>query len=189
MTLDAIEKALEKTGPHDLRDAVTHLQVVDRADIPRMAKLGVIAVTDTHWFNMEDYYFNLLVSVLGEERAEDMMPMKSFFDAGVVVTSASDYPVENPAYPLIGIQKGITRQVAGEPQTLHGAAERVTAEQMIEATTLNVAYQLLCDDRLGSITVGKEADLVVLKQDITVCDPEQIADTEVLRTMVGGDWV
>ena len=189
MTLDAIEKALEKTGPHDLRDAVTHLQVVDRADIPRMAKLGVIAVTDPHWFNMEDYYFNLLVSVLGEERAEDMMPMKSFFDAGVVVTSASDYPVENPAYPLIGIQKGITRQVAGEPQTLHGAAERVTAEQMIEATTLNVAYQLLCDDRLGSITVGKEADLVVLKQDITVCDPEQIADTEVLRTMVGGDWV
>jgi hypothetical protein len=60
---------------------------------------------------------------------------------------------------------------------------------MIEATTLNEAYQLLCDDRLGSITVGKEADLVVLAEDITACDPEQIADTKVLRTMVCGEWV
>jgi predicted amidohydrolase YtcJ len=58
-----------------------------------------------------------------------------------------------------------------------------------EATTLNEAYQLLCDDRLGSITVGKEADLVVLAEDITACDPEQIADTKVLRTMVCGEWV
>ena len=189
MALDGMEKALAETGPHDLRDAVTHLQVVDPADIHRMAKLGVVAVTDPHWFDMEDNYFDLMVSVLGEERAENQLPMKSFFDAGVVVTSASDYPVTNPAYPLIGMQKGVTRQVAGQPDTLHGAAERVTIEQMIEATTINEAYQLLCDDRLGSITVGKEADLVVLGEDITVCDPECIRDAPVLGTMVGGDWV
>ena len=81
------------------------------------------------------------------------------------------------------------RQFPGRPDTLHGADERVTIEQMINATTLNVAYQLLCDDRLGSITVGKEADLVVLEQDITGCEPEHIADTKVLRTMTGGEWV
>ncbi|MBQ3426914.1 MAG: amidohydrolase [Clostridia bacterium] len=189
MALDGMEKALAETGPHDLRDAVTHLQVVDPADIHRMAKLGVVAVTDPHWFDMEDNYFDLMVSVLGEERAENQLPMKSFFDAGVVVTSASDYPVTNPAYPLIGMQKGVTRQVAGQPDTLHGAAERVTIEQMIEATTINEAYQLLCDDRLGSITVGKEADLVVLGEDITVCDSECIRNAPVLGTMVGGDWV
>jgi hypothetical protein len=115
--------------------------------------------------------------------------MKSFFDAGVVVTSASDYPVENPAYPLTGIQKGVTRHVPGQPDTLHWPAERVTVEQMMEATTLNEAYQLRCDDRLGSITVGKEADLVVLEEDITACEPEHIADTKVLYTMVGGERV
>ena len=60
---------------------------------------------------------------------------------------------------------------------------------MIEATTINEAYQMLCDDRLGSITVGKEADLVVLGRDITKCDPEHIEDAPVLGTMVGGDWV
>ena len=189
MALDAIEKALNQTGPHDFRDAVTHLQVVDPADIPRMAKLGVVATTDPHWFDIDKYYFDLMVSVLGEERAENQLPMKSFFDAGVVVTSASDYPVTNPAYPLIGMQKGVIRQLPGQPDTLHGAGERVTIEQMIEATTLNEAYQLLCDDRLGSITVGKEADLVVLGDDITTCDPERIQDAPVLGTMVGGDWV
>ena len=189
MALDAIEKALEQTGPHDYRDAVTHLQVVDKADIPRMAKLNVIASTDPHWFDMDPDYFGMIAAVLGEERAEHQLPMKSFFDAGVVVTSASDYPVTNPAYPLTGMQKGVIRQLPGRPDTLHGADERVTIEQMIEATTINEAYQLRCDDRLGSITVGKEADLVVLGDDITSCDPEHIQDAPILGTMVGGEWV
>lgn len=59
----------------------------------------------------------------------------------------------------------------------------------IEATTINEAYQLLCDDRLGSITVGKEADLVVLGTDITACSPEHIQVAPVFGTMVGGEWV
>jgi len=189
MTLDAIEKVQTETGVHDHRDAVTHLQLVDKADISRMAKLNVVASTDPHWFDMEPDYFDIMVDALGKERAENQLPMKSFFDAGVVVTSASDYPVTNPAYPLIGMQKGVLRQLPGRPDTLHGAAERVTIEQMIEATTLNEAYQLKCDDRLGSITVGKEADLVVLGTDITACEPEHIQDSPVLATMVGGEWV
>ena len=188
-TLDAMEKALEQTGPHNFRDAVTHLQLVDPVDIPRMANLGVIAVTDPHWFGMDKGYQDMMVAILGKERTQAQLPLKSFFDAGVVVTSASDYPVENPAYPLTGIQKGVTRHVPGQPDTLHWPAQRVTVEQMIEATTLNEASQLLCEDRLGSITPGKEADLVVLAEDITACNPEHIADVRVLRTMISGEWV
>ena len=188
-SLDAIEKALAQTGPHDYRDAVTHLQIVDPVDIPRMAKLGVIAVTDPHWFGMDKGYLDMMEAILGKDRTDAQLPMKSFFDAGVVVTSASDYPVENPAYPLTGIQKGVTRHIPGQPETLHWPAQRVTVGQMIEATTLNEAYQLRCEDRLGSITVGKEADLLVLEEDITACDPEKIADTKVLGTMVSGAWV
>ena len=188
-TLDAIEKALAQTGTHDFRDAVTHLQVVDKTDIPRMKKLGVVACADPFWFVMDEEYFNMTVEILGEARAENQLPMKSFFDAGVVVSSASDYPVENPTYPLIGIQKGVLRQNPNQPETLHAPAERVTVEQMIEASTLNEAYQLKCEDKLGSITVGKEADLVVLDDDITTCAAEKISDTKILRTMVGGEWV
>ena len=186
--LDAMEKALAQTGPHGLRDAVTHLQVVDPADIPRMAKLGVVAVPDPHWFDMDEGYISLTAAVLGQERAEKQMPMKSFFDAGVVVTSASDYPVVNPAPPLTGMQKGVLRQLPGRPDTLHGAGERVTIGQMIEACTINTAFQLRCDERLGSIEVGKEADLVVLAEDITACAPEHIAGAAVLGTLVGGEW-
>ena len=54
---------------------------------------------------------------------------------------------------------------------------------------MNGAYQLKCEDKLGSITVGKMADLVLLDTDITACKPENISDTKVLRTMVGGEWV
>ena len=64
-----------------------------------------------------------------------------------------------------------------------------TVEQMIQAVTLNAARQFQSEDRLGSISVGKEADMVLLERDITTCDPEQIVDTPVLRTMVGGEWV
>lgn len=189
MTLDAIERVLAETGPHDYRDAVTHLQVVDKVDIPRMAKLGVVAVTDPHWFDKTPELDPMIVANIGEERAANQLPMKSFFDAGVVVSSASDYPVINPAYPLVGMQKGVIRQLPGRLDTLHNPGERVTIEQMIEATTINEAYQMLCDDRLGSITVGKEADLVVLGDDITKCDSEHIQDSPVLGTMVGGEWV
>ena len=187
--LDAMEKALAQTGPHDYRDAFTHLQVVDPADIPRMEKLKAVAVTDPHWFDMDDAYFDLMAASIGKERTENQLPMKSFFDTGVVVTAASDYPVINPARPLSGIQKGVLRQIPGRPETLHGAKERVTVQQMIQASTLNEAYQLKCDERLGSITVGKEADLVVLGTDITACPPEHIQDSPVLCTMVGGEWV
>ena len=189
MALDAMEKANAQTGSHDFRDAIAHLEVVDHADIPRMAQLGVVASTDPYWIPLPPELFDIQSYGLGKARAEAMHPMKSFFDAGVVAASASDYPITYPAYPLISVYSGVTRQHPGKPDTVHCPAERVTVEQMIQAVTLNAAYQFLIDDRLGSISVGKEADMVLLERDITTCDPEQIYDTPVLRTMVGGEWV
>jgi hypothetical protein len=84
---------------------------------------------------------------------------------------------------------GVTRQQPGRPDSLHCPSERATVEQMIQACTLNAARQFQSEDRYGSISVGKEADMVLLERDITACDPEQIHDTPVLRTMVGGEWV
>ena len=69
------------------------------------------------------------------------------------------------------------------------ASQCATIDQMIQACTLNAARQFQSEDRYGSISVGKEADMVVLDQDITACDPSKIVDTSVLRTMVGGEWV
>ena len=60
---------------------------------------------------------------------------------------------------------------------------------MIQAATLNGAYELKCEDLLGSITVGKEGDLVALNADITAGTPEKITDAKVFGTMIGGEWV
>ena len=185
--LNAFEKA--RTSPAQ-RAALTHLQVVNPSDIDRMAKLGVVAVANPYWFLKEpNYHQKLSVPSLGEVRAEKQYPMKSFFDKGVVVTQASDYPVTQIPNPLESIQFAVTRQISGKPETLLYPAERVTVEQMIKAATFNGAYQFKCEDTLGSITVGKKADMVVLDSDITACDSEKIADAKVLRTMISGEWV
>ena len=187
VALNAMEKA--QTTPDD-RAALTHLQIVNPADIDRMAKLGVVAVSNPYWFIKElDYHDKLSVPYLGKERAENQYPMKSFFDKGVVVTQATDYPVTADLKPTKGIQTAVIRQLPGKPETLLNPSERVTVEQMIKAATLNGAYQFKCEDTLGSITVGKKADMVVLDSDITACESEKIADSKVLRTMIEGEWV
>ncbi|MBQ9487983.1 MAG: amidohydrolase, partial [Selenomonadaceae bacterium] len=187
VALNAMEKA--KTTPAN-RAALTHLQLVNPADIDRMAKLGVIAVANPYWFIKElDYHEKLSVPYLGKERAENQYPMKSFFDKGVIVTQATDYPVTADLRPTNGIQTAVIRQLPDKPETLLNPSERVTVEQMIKAATLNGAYQFKCEDTLGSITVGKKADLVVLDSDITACKPEKINDATVLRTMIEGEWV
>ena len=186
MALDAFEKA---QATPEMRNAITHLQLVNPEDIPRMAKLGVVAVSNPYWFVKGPDFSSLSLPYLGEKRAENQYPMKSFFDAGIVVTTACDYPVTTVPQPLLAIQRAVMRQLPNQPETALNKKECVTIEQMIEATTLNGAYQFKCEDKLGSITVGKQADLVVLDTDITACKPENIADTKVLRTMVGGEWV
>ena len=183
-SLDSHEKA--GTVPK-MRNAITHLQIVNPSDIKRMAELGIVAVTNPYWFT-KDLSYDLSAACIGEERAAAQYPMKSLFDAGIKVTTASDYLILTVFNPLQDIQRGVMRQLPNQPETLLGGNERVTVEQ-IEAVTLNGAYQLKCEDKLGSITVGKMADLVLLDTDITACKPENIADTKVLRTMVGGEWV
>ena len=185
--LDAFEKA--GTSP-DKRAALTHLQLVNPTDFDRMAKLGVVVVANPYWFVKEPLsHEKLSIPYIGSERAEKQYPMKTFFDKGIVVTQATDYPVTADLRPTNGIQTAVIRQVPGEPETLLNGSERVTVEQMIKAATFNGAYQFKCENTLGSITVGKKADLVVLDSDITACASEKINDANVLRTMIEGEWV
>ena len=187
VALDAFEKA---NSPADKRNAITHMQLIKPADMDRMAKLHVVAVANPFWFAKEPlYHKNLSVPYLGEERAENQYPMKSLFDRGIVVTQATDYPVTTDINPLVGLQMGVIRQVPGQPETSLNPKECVTLGQMIQAATINAAFQLKCEDTLGSITVGKQADMVVLDADITACKPEKITDAKVLGTMIGGEWV
>lgn len=191
MTLDAIEAAKEANPDSEVRHAITHLQVVDEDDTQRLAALDVIAVTNPYWFCKEPgYYEELEVPYLGEERASNEYPMKDFFDAGAVVTVASDYPVTVPSMPLSAIQTAVTRcDGFGDLDTLLGEDQIVTIEQILKAATYNGAYQNSVEDITGSIEVGKQADIVILDQNITTCDPFKIGETQVLKTILAGTTI
>jgi len=191
MVIDACEYANTQNGDKGNRHAITHLQVVEPSDIVRMAELKMIASVDTYWFCKEPgYFYELEMPYLGEEKANREYPMKSFFDAGITVATASDFPVTVPSMPLAAIQTGVTRcDRFGDPTTLQNPAERVSVEQMIESCTINVAYQLFEEELYGSIEMGKSADLIILDQNILEIDPLKIGSTEVLRTLLKGETI
>ena len=186
--LDAFAHAEKVNGRRDSRNMITHLQLVAPADIPRFKALGVIAVPQPYWFMKDDYYTNLQVPYLGQERADLEYPMASFFRAGVVVASASDYPVTIPCNPLKAIQVGMTRSEPGKtaPGDVLWPEERATLEQMIASFTINGAYANFLEDSTGSISVGKSADLIVLDRDLFKIPATEIAGAKVLLTLFEG---
>jgi predicted amidohydrolase YtcJ len=194
ITLDGFAYAREQNGPRDSRNMITHLQLVRPEDIQRFADLSVIAVPQPYWFVVDTYYTQA-VEYVGQERADMQYPMKSFFDKGVKVASASDYPVSWPPNPMLAMEIGVTRTVpAGETdayvepdyETALTPEEDVTIEQMIESFTINGAYAIFKENEIGSLEVGKKADFVVLSQNLLEIDPKEIHNTTVLLTFFEG---
>jgi len=193
ISLDGIAYAKEQNGERDRRSMITHLQLVRPEDIGRFADLGVIAVPQPYWFVIDTYYHQA-VDYVGQERADQQYPMRSFLDRGVVVASASDYPVTWPPDPLDAIELGVTRTVpAGSEvyidpdfETPLVPSERVTVEQMIESFTRSGAYAAFLENDLGSIEVGKKADLIVLDKNILEIPAAEIHTAKVLLTLFEG---
>jgi len=191
MSLDALAFARQRNGQRDTRHLITHLHVVDYADISRFAELGVVGVPQPFWHVKGEYYWGLEAKYLGLERAEKEYPMKSFQDAGVTLASASDYPVQVPSPPLVGIMLGVLRCIPGDtdPHEILGPDERMTLADMITSFTINGAYANFMENETGSIEVGKRADLVVLERNLFDIPTEEIGDVNVLMTMFEGQAV
>ena len=116
--------------------------------------------------------------------------MKDLFDAGCVVSVASDYPVTISPKPLDAIQFASTRMnLQGEADTLLGADQIVSVEQMMDCATINGAYQNFAEESLGSIKVGKKADFIILDNNILEINPIEITKTKVLKTYSDGKLV
>lgn len=190
MAVNAYEYVQEENGDRDRRDAITHVQLVEEEDFQRMADLGVIAASNPYWYcKAPGYYEEVEVAYMGEN-AKREYPMKSFFDAGVVVTTASDYPVTIPPRPLDAVQYAVTRYIPElGKDTLLGPDQRVTVEQMMKSISYNGAYQNFAEDTFGSIAEGMSADMVVLDKDITKIDPAKISTTNVTNTILEGEVI
>jgi len=154
-----------------------------------MAALGVTAAVQPYWFAKDAAYdAEIYVPSLGRERAARQYPMRSFWEHGVVVASASDYPVSPPPDPLLAIQRGILRRDPQDPEASSALwpEEAVTVEQMIASFTINGAYANFLEDETGSLEPGKSADLIVLGDNVLDLPAERIHEAEVELTVFRG---
>ncbi len=190
ITLDALEHAQKKNGKRDSRHSITHLHLVDQQDIPRFRELDIVGLPQPFWFKVDDYYDELALPYLGQERADRQYPMQSLVESGVVMASSSDFPVTIPFDPLIAIQTGITRTSINKTENrVLWPSERSTLEDMIRSFTYNGAYANFLEHEVGSLEVGKMADLVVLEKNLFNIPVEEIAEVKVLLTLVEGNVV
>ncbi len=201
--LDAFEAALETNGAGDYRNVITHLQLVDQEDIARFAPLGVIANLQPYWAFKEPYWWEVVDEpLLGAERAEKEYPMQSFINAGALLVSSSDHSVTPYPIPFWAIEVGVTRNLNNaefyevdditdmdDPTWLLAAEERVSLTDMVKSFTINGAIQNFREETTGSIEVGKNADFIIVSQNIFDVNPLDIDATEVVTTIFNGNVV
>jgi predicted amidohydrolase YtcJ len=204
MVLDTYERLEQAHGARDRRLRIEHADLIDAVDLPRFAKLSVIADMQPSFCCGDDG---------GNFDPADNVPSDrwhSLLQSGAVLAFSSDWPCTWPPDPFVSMQEVATRQVwksadtanvAGEP--MDGAAqggavitgaiyipeERITVVDAVRAYTQGSAFAAFADKQVGTLEVGKLADLAVLSQDIFTVPPETVGKTRVVTTMVGGKVV
>ena len=183
VVLDALEAASEAYPDNPGRHRIEHAQVVALEDLPRFKQLALIAsVQPTH--ATSDMYW--AEERVGPERIKGAYAWRKLRRLGISLALGSDFPVERVS-PLLGFYAAITRQDArGWPDGGWYAGERLGRSEALHGFTLGAAFAAFQEDRVGSLEVGKHADLVILSDDIMEVPPIQILETKVLMTIVGG---
>lgn len=169
--------AIEQEGTAAGRHRLTHIEYVDPAEYSRFASLNVTADAQVagdftkpeHWHDNDEF--------VGPTLNNNIIPLKSLSDANARISLSSDWDV-SALNPFIGLQNAVTRT----PQEL-------TLAEAIKAYTLNAAYVMRQEDKVGSLEVGKEADFIVLNQDIFNVPATQIGQTQVLETYLQGKLI
>lgn len=189
--LDAIAAARATNGAHDRRHTLAHIQVVDPADVPRFAELGVVASMQPLWARHEPQMDELTVPFLGAARARHQYPFGALARAGAVLASGSDWPVST-ANPLEIVHTAVNRaRVASDGRFLPPflGEQALSLADALTAHTLGTAYLNHDEADSGSLQVGKAADVVVLDRDPFAAPPSQIGLATVTHTFVAGELV
>ena len=189
LSLDALARARGENGSHDLRAIIAHLELIDPADIPRFAALGVIADFQPLWAFADRYITELTEPRVGAERARWLYPMGSLARSGAIVAAGSDWNVTS-FNPLEAMQVAVTRRGPTDgPGPGWIPEERVDLATIIAAYTAHGAYAMQQERETGSIEVGKSADLVVLDRNLFEIPPEEIHQARVLMTLLEGQEI
>lgn len=195
MTLSAIEYTLKTTKEKGMTDEeqkkrlpfrIIHVQMIDDDLLERMKKLPLVLdiqpiflCTDLHW--IEDR--------IGKERLKGSFALKTMEKAGLIQTGGSDCPVETYE-PLKGIYAAVTRQdMEGYPTEGFLPEERLSVYEALCMYTKNVPYATGQESVLGTLEIGKFADLTVLEKNLFKIDKKEIKDVKVEQTYVAGNCV
>lgn len=189
--LDLYEQAFKSVPPNDRkvgdpRWRVEHAQIVDPADIPRFAKLGVIpSMQPSH--AISDLFF--APKRLGMDRLAGAYAWQSFLKSGCIVPGGSDAPVER-GEPMIEFYAAVARKsIKGESGPGWHPEQAVSREQALKMFTIWPAYAVFEEKDKGSLEVGKLADFTVLSQDIMKIPEPEILKTRAEMTVVGGEML
>jgi predicted amidohydrolase YtcJ len=189
--LDLYQAAFAAVPPNERKIAaprwrVEHAQIVDPADIPRFAKLGVIpSMQPSH--AISDLFF--APARLGLDRLAGAYAWQSFLKTGVIICGGSDAPIER-GEPMIEFYAAVARKsIKGESAEGWHPEQAVSREQALKMFTIWAAYAAFEEREKGSIEPGKLADLTVLSADIMKVPEPEILKTRCLMTIIGGEIV
>jgi predicted amidohydrolase YtcJ len=191
MALDAFAHAAEQDGSRDRRNTLAHVNFIHPDDIPRFRQLGVIWNSTPAWNMMSPRNITIL-HAMGEPRfSERVHRVQAAVEQGVIMDFGSDLESVHPGSiyrPLDQMEIGRTRQALGNPEfpVMPEVSQRMTIAELIRCYTINGAYMLRMEDQIGSISVGKRADLVVLEKNLFDVSPYAIHADPIRLTMMNG---
>jgi predicted amidohydrolase YtcJ len=190
--LEVYDELSRKMPIRKSRPCITHCNFMSAEAVRKLAELGVAADIQPAWLYLDT---RTLTAQFGYDRLRWFQPLKSLFEAGAMAGGGSDHMQKigslrsvNPYNPFLAMWTTITRRAKWHEDRLH-PEEALSRDQAIRFYTNNNAYILFLDDRVGSLEEGKLADLIVVDRDLLTCPVDDIKDTRVLRTYLGGKLV
>ena len=185
-TLNVFSKLVQKPADAKTRLRIEHFTVPTEAQIDKAAKLGVVpGFTIGHTDYWGEAFHNHLI---GPERADRIDPSASLIKKGMHFAYHSDSPV-SPIHPLKYASEGAARLWQVAPQKVLNPNQKVSINNALKAITIDAAYQLKMDDKIGSIQEGKYADFAIVNQNPMKTDAYKIRDIEVNETWINGQQV
>jgi len=186
IVLDLYQQFISDEKIKQMRHRIEHAQILRVEDIPRFAKLGVIAsMQATHATSDK----NMAQDRLGEKRILGAYAWQKLIKANAIIAGGSDFPIES-ANPFFGLHASVTRQDhQNQPESGWLAKDAMSIKQAFKSFTLNGAYAAHQEKIIGSLAQNKKADFILLDQDIFKIDSTEIWKTQVLQTWVDGKRV
>lgn len=184
--LDLYEAGLDENPVDDHRFRIEHAQVVHPGDLPRFAELGVIPSIQTQHLTSDMPW---ALDRVGEDRLEGAYAWRTLLDSGVILAGGSDAPVERVDVAQLFHAAVTRRGKDGQPPEGWDSTQAMTPTEALQHVTIWAAQSAFWEDRIGSLEVGKRADVALLSLDPLTCPPEQLAELDVEMTVFDGQVV